>query len=156
MIQTVQYHPNGQLLLTASLDKRLRFFSVDGGDNPLVQSVYLADMPVRRASFAAGGAKVLATGRRKFFYLADLETAKLERIPGLFGVQDKSLEGFIASPSAAVDGAWRWAGGRESVLPCTMSAGGQPPSCPLLLAHAHCYHAALHSPPHPSHPPPTT
>ncbi|RMZ57213.1 hypothetical protein APUTEX25_004047 [Auxenochlorella protothecoides] len=97
VLRALQYHPNGQLLLTASLDKRLRFFAVDGDACPLVQSLFLEDLPVHAAAFAAGGRKVLATGRRKYFYVADLESATMERIPRLFGTQDRSLEGFVAS-----------------------------------------------------------
>ena len=40
---------------------RLRFFNVDGVNNPKVQSVYLADMPVHKAAFAGGGTQ--ARGR---------------------------------------------------------------------------------------------
>ena len=37
--------------MTAGLDKRVRLFAVDGGDNPLAQSVHFGDLPVRRAAF---------------------------------------------------------------------------------------------------------
>ena len=54
-MRSVEFHPNGQLLLAAGLDKRVRFFSIDGLRNPSVQSVYFPDMPVHQAAFAAGG-----------------------------------------------------------------------------------------------------
>jgi U3 small nucleolar RNA-associated protein 18 len=31
VVRSVEFHPNGQLLLTAGLDKKLRFFQVRGG-----------------------------------------------------------------------------------------------------------------------------
>ncbi len=37
VVQAVRFHPNGQLLLTAGLDKKLRLFQVDGLRNPLLQ-----------------------------------------------------------------------------------------------------------------------
>jgi U3 small nucleolar RNA-associated protein 18 len=100
VVSSVEFHPNGQLLLAAGLDRRLRFFNVDGASNPRVQSVFLEDMPVRQAAFAAGGAQVLAAGRRRFFYVLDLESAKVERVAGLFGREERSLEAFAASTSA--------------------------------------------------------
>lgn len=115
VVQCLEYHPNGQLLLTAGLDKRLRFFAVDGGENPLIQSLFLEDMPVHCAAFCQGGTKVLATGRRKHFYVADLEAAALERVPHLFGVPDKSLESFVASSADEGDTVAFF--GRDGTLP---------------------------------------
>jgi U3 small nucleolar RNA-associated protein 18 len=53
---------------------------VDGLRNPLVQSLFLQDCPIHTAAFAAGGSKVVAAGRRPFYYIADLHTAQLERV----------------------------------------------------------------------------
>ena len=61
VVRSVEFHSNGQLLMTAGLDKRLRFFNVDGVRNPKVQSVFLEDMPLHKAAFAGGGTQ--ASGR---------------------------------------------------------------------------------------------
>ena len=100
VIRSVEFHPSGQLLMAASMDRHLRFFSVDGVDNPRVQSIFLEDMPVHQAAFAGGGAQVIVTGRRSFFYVLDLETAKIERVAGIFGRDEKSFESFAASPES--------------------------------------------------------
>ncbi len=100
VVRSVEFHPSGQLLMAASLDRHLRFFSIDGVENPRVQSIFLEDMPVHQAAFAGGGAQVIATGRRSFFYVLDLETAKIERVNGIFGREEKSFESFAASPSS--------------------------------------------------------
>lgn len=100
VVRSVEFHPSGQLLMAASMDRHLRFFSVDGVDNPRVQSIFLEDMPVHQAAFAGGGAQVIATGRRSFFYVLDLETAKMERVAGIFGRDENSFESFAASPSS--------------------------------------------------------
>lgn len=100
VVQSVAFHPNGRLLLAAGLDRRLRLFDVDGAKNASVQSVFLEDMPVRTAAFAAGGVSVVAAGRRKFFYVFDLAAGRVERVAGLFGREERSLESFVASPSA--------------------------------------------------------
>ena len=43
--------------------------------------------------------QVVATGRRKFFYVVDLGQARLERVPGLLGRPEKSFETFAACPA---------------------------------------------------------
>ncbi len=43
------------------------------------------------------GVQVVAAGRRKFFYHLDLAGGSVERVAGLFGREDKSLESFVAS-----------------------------------------------------------
>jgi U3 small nucleolar RNA-associated protein 18 len=113
VIRSVEFHPSGQLLMAASLDKHLRFFSVDGVDNPKVQSIYLEDMPVHKAAFANGGAQVIATGRRSFFYVLDLETAKMERVAGVFGREERSFESFAASPASQTAAFF----GRDGAIP---------------------------------------
>lgn len=42
--------------------------------------------------------QVIASGRRKYFYVLDLETAKVERVSYLAGRLEKSLENFTVSP----------------------------------------------------------
>ena len=97
-VRSLQFHPNGTLLLAAGLDKTLRFFQVDGARNPKLQGVHLEDLPVTRAAFVAGGSAVVAAGRRKFFYRYDLAASRVERICDLQGVPDKSLESFAEAP----------------------------------------------------------
>lgn len=104
VVQSVDWHPNAQLLLTAGYDKRLRLFASDGVHNPLVQSVCISDMPVHQAAFAAGGRLVIASGRRKFFYIWDLEAQRLDRIKGLLGFDAASLESFAAPPASVPAG----------------------------------------------------
>ncbi|KAK9791599.1 hypothetical protein WJX73_001142 [Symbiochloris irregularis] len=89
VIRSVEIHPSGQLLLTAGLDKRVRFFQVDGVRNDKIQSIYLEDLPIHKAAFARGGSQVVATGRRKHFYILDLEAAKVERVQSLVGCSAK-------------------------------------------------------------------
>jgi hypothetical protein len=63
---------NGQLLLTAGLDKSLRLFQIDGSRNPKVQTVFLEDMPIHTARFSGDGRQVIMSGRRRHFYVYDL------------------------------------------------------------------------------------
>jgi U3 small nucleolar RNA-associated protein 18 len=63
-INSVQFHQNAQLLLVAGLDRRLRFFQIDGKRNTKIQSVFINDCPIRKASFLPDGSKVIIAGRR--------------------------------------------------------------------------------------------
>jgi hypothetical protein len=69
VVRSVQFHPNGQMLLTAGLDKSLRLFQIDGGRNPKVQTVFLEDMPIHKAAFSADGSQVCShcSSPRAFF-----------------------------------------------------------------------------------------
>ncbi|XVE52264.1 hypothetical protein DITRI_Ditri02bG0109100 [Diplodiscus trichospermus] len=100
-INSVQFHRNAQLLLAAGLDRRIRFFQIDGKRNTKIQSVFLEDCPVRKASFLPDGSQVIIAGRRKFFYCFDLVKAKVDKIGPLVGREEKSLEVFEVSPDSS-------------------------------------------------------
>ncbi|XVF24408.1 hypothetical protein REPUB_Repub13aG0125300 [Reevesia pubescens] len=100
-INSVQFHRNAQLLLAAGLDRRIRFFQIDGKRNTRIQSVFLEDCPVRKASFLPDGSQVIIAGRRKFFYCFDLVKAKVDKIGPLVGREEKSLEVFEVSPDSS-------------------------------------------------------
>ncbi|KAF6173044.1 hypothetical protein GIB67_006420 [Kingdonia uniflora] len=100
VINSVQFHRNAQLLLTAGLDRKLRFFQIDGKRNTMIQSFFLEDCPIRKASFLPDGSQVIVGGRRKYFYSFDLVKAALDKIGPLAGRQEKSLENFEVSPDS--------------------------------------------------------
>ncbi|KAL6012739.1 hypothetical protein ACLOJK_003228 [Asimina triloba] len=100
-INSVHFHRNAQLLLAAGLDKKLRFFQIDGKRNTKIQSVFLEDCPIRKAAFLADGSQVIVGGRRKFFYSFDLVKAQVDRIGPLTGGEEKSLESFEVSPDSS-------------------------------------------------------
>ncbi|KAI0960982.1 hypothetical protein AcV7_000207 [Taiwanofungus camphoratus] len=103
-INAVQFHPSSRvpILLTASSDRRLRLFNVDGHTNPHLQTVHLPSLPLSTALFHPGGASVLLTGPRPFYYVYDLQSGTAQRSPrGLWGTtfantnsgaQDASME----------------------------------------------------------------
>ena len=99
-INSVQFHRNGQLMLAAGLDKHLRFFQIDGKRNPKIQSIFIGDCPVLKASFLPDGSEVILSGRRKFFYSFDLVKAAVSKIGPLVGREEKSLESFEISPDS--------------------------------------------------------
>ncbi|KAJ1261012.1 hypothetical protein BS78_10G275600 [Paspalum vaginatum] len=99
-INSVQFHRNGQLMLAAGLDKHLRFFQIDGKRNPKIQTIFIGDCPVLKASFLPDGSEVILSGRRKFFYSFDLVNASVSKIGPLTGREEKSLESFEISPDS--------------------------------------------------------
>ncbi|EFJ30977.1 hypothetical protein SELMODRAFT_169308 [Selaginella moellendorffii] len=102
VVRSVEFHRNGQILMTAGFDKRLRFFQIDGKKNPKIQSVFLDNFPVHKASFVPDGSKVVASSRRKMYVLYDLAHAKVEKVMPPVGRDEQSLESFEVSPDSKV------------------------------------------------------
>jgi len=98
VVQSVQWHPNASVVMTASMDKKVRLFQLDGKANKKIQSFHLDDMPIRTARITSDGQQIICSGRRRFFYSIDLLTAKPIRVPRIHGCQEKSLENFVLSP----------------------------------------------------------
>ena len=98
VIQSVRFHPQSQLMLSAGLDKRLKLFQVDGKSNPKVQGVYFEDMPIRTAEFSADGSEIFLCGRRKYFYVYDLAAATVRKVQGIMGRQEKCATSLYVAP----------------------------------------------------------
>lgn len=129
-VHAVAFHSALPLLLTAGADKGLRLFQADGRENSLVQSVFLADLPVRSAFFAAGGAEVLAFGRRPYFYAYDLASGAMQRCAGVRGREERSLEHAVTSADGeqmavlAKDGTALLLGGRSRQWVASLKMNG--------------------------------
>lgn len=98
VVQSVQWHPNGSVVMTAGMDKKVRLFQLDGKANRKIQTFHLNDLPVRTAAITSDGQRIFCSGRRRHFYSIDLLTAKAQRVPRLHGCKEKSLESFVLSP----------------------------------------------------------
>jgi U3 small nucleolar RNA-associated protein 18 len=103
VVRALAFHPTSALLLVGSADKRLSFFQADGVKSAHLQTVFLEDLPVRSAAFV-GDSTVIVSGRRRFFYVLDLPTRRLERIKNVQGCADRSLETFAVPPAASSSG----------------------------------------------------
>ncbi|KAJ3272498.1 U3 snoRNP protein [Terramyces sp. JEL0728] len=99
VIQSLGFHPNSPVMFTAGLDKTLRLFHIDGKDNLFFKSFVLKDLPIVSAGFSADGLQLVLTGRRKFFYVLDLDTGNVDRIKGIRGREEKTLEHLYISPN---------------------------------------------------------
>lgn len=110
-IKSVQFHPSPQIpvLLTASADRRLRLFHIDGLTNPHAQTLHVPSLPVTHAVFHPSGSSILMTGPRPFYYTYDLQSGTSHRSPrGLWGTtfssanQDASMEICAFNPGGDV------------------------------------------------------
>ncbi|KAJ3157588.1 U3 snoRNP protein [Geranomyces michiganensis] len=98
VVQCVQFHPKAPVLLTGGFDKTLRLFQVDGKVNPKLQSVYIKDLPIVKASFTPDGNEIVISGRRNFFYTYDVEKGVVNRISRIRGHDEENLSQSFVSP----------------------------------------------------------
>lgn len=99
-VTSVQFHRNHQLLLAGGLDRKLRFFQIDGKLNKMMDVMFFEDCPIRKAAFLPNGSQVIISGRRKFFYILDIIKGNVDKTGPLTGRDEKSLEKFEISPDS--------------------------------------------------------
>jgi len=81
-VNAVQFHPGSDedepLMLTAGLDKTLRFFKINGTEgSEKVHGIHFPNMPIHCASFLGDTGSVVVSGRRSFFYIYDAVAGKV-------------------------------------------------------------------------------
>lgn len=97
VIQSVHFHPNGQIMLTAGLDKTLHLFQVDGSTNANIENVFVEELPLLDAKFTLGGDRAVLTGPRQYFFSYDIQAGKITKIPGLYGRKERKRSKFVVS-----------------------------------------------------------
>lgn len=80
-IECMEFHPSARsrILMTASRDRRVRLFQIDGSSNPLLQTLHLPSLPLSTATFHPSGASMLLSGPRPYFYSYDLQSGRVLR-----------------------------------------------------------------------------
>jgi U3 small nucleolar RNA-associated protein 18 len=115
-VNALQFHPSvgrdydgskdcsdRPLLMTAGMDKMLRFFRIDGETNEKVHGLFFDDMPIMCASFLGDSGSVVMSGRRPFFYVYDAASGNVVRYHAAdFGSRERSLEKFAVSSDGKV------------------------------------------------------
>jgi len=96
---SICFHPTkDSLAFTTGLDKKLKLFSINELDNTTsnIQTVNTVNMPIFSAKFL-NDREILISGRRKHYYLYNLESNKLDICNGVFGQNNhiNSLEKFF-------------------------------------------------------------
>lgn len=106
VVSAVQFHPGSDeenpLLMTAGMDKMLRFFRIDGEENTKIHGIHFPTLPITCASFLGDSGSVVMSGRRPFFYVYDAISGNIQKIQSIVGRKERSLEKFTVSPSGDV------------------------------------------------------
>lgn len=97
-ITCTEFHPSERIALTASLNKKLDLFQVDGQQNKKIQGIFVHNFPIYTAHFLSSGDKVILSSRRKHYFYYDMISGKVIKVPGIRGHDEKSLEDFVLSP----------------------------------------------------------
>eukprot|EP00532_Pseudo-nitzschia_australis_P011176 CAMPEP_0168235846 /NCGR_PEP_ID=MMETSP0140_2-20121125/19157_1 /TAXON_ID=44445 /ORGANISM="Pseudo-nitzschia australis, Strain 10249 10 AB" /LENGTH=601 /DNA_ID=CAMNT_0008169013 /DNA_START=42 /DNA_END=1847 /DNA_ORIENTATION=- len=102
VVRCIDFHPAsdpGQpLMLTAGLDKTLRFFQIGEERSEKIHGIHFPEMPIYSASFLGDTGKVVLSGRRKFFYFYDMISGKVDLVPSILGRDERSWERHSVSP----------------------------------------------------------
>jgi len=106
VVSAVQFHPGSDeenpLLMTAGMDKMLRFFRIDGEENTKIHGIHFPTLPITCASFLGDSGSVVMSGRRPFFYVYDAISGNIQKIKSIIGRKERSLEKFTVSPGGDV------------------------------------------------------
>ncbi|KAG5519546.1 hypothetical protein PMAC_001701 [Pneumocystis sp. 'macacae'] len=99
-ILSLSFHSFYPLLLSGGHDSILRIFHIDGDINPLVSSLYLRSSSIETAVFHPNDNKIMVGGRRKYFYIWDLESGDIRKVSRTYGHDDTlaTMEKFSLSP----------------------------------------------------------
>mmetsp|Transcript_115793 Transcript_115793/g.173044 ORF Transcript_115793/g.173044 Transcript_115793/m.173044 type:complete len:563 (-) Transcript_115793:26-1714(-) len=102
VVQAVHFHPASDpdqpLMLTAGLDKTLRFFQVGEEKSQKIHGIHFPKLPIYNASFLGSTGNVVVSGRRSFFYIYDAVAGKVDLVPRIMGREEKSWEKHAVSP----------------------------------------------------------
>lgn len=127
-IDSLAFHPHYPVLLSSGPAATLFLHHISPSalvPNPLLTSLHLRRTPIHTSSFAPPtGSKILASGRRRYFHIWDLDTGKIDKVNGTADRKDeqKTMERFKPSPCGryiGLVGSARKGGGVINVLDAT-------------------------------------
>ena len=94
IMSTINFHPsNKEILLTSGLDKKLKIFNINYSENfssKLIKTINTLDIPIFSVKFISND-DIIITGRRKHYYLYNLEKQNLTRIEGNFALSSNKI-----------------------------------------------------------------
>ena len=94
IMSTINFHPNNkEILLTSGLDKKLKIFNINYSQNfssKLIKTINTLDIPIFSVKFISNE-DIIITGRRKHYYLYNLEKQNLTRIEGNFALSSNKI-----------------------------------------------------------------
>ena len=94
IMSTINFHPNKkELLFTSGLDKKLKIFNINYEDNytsKLIKTINTLDIPIISVKFLSNE-DIIITGRRKHYYIYNIEKQNLSRIEGNFALSSNKI-----------------------------------------------------------------
>jgi U3 small nucleolar RNA-associated protein 18 len=94
IMSTINFHPKkNDILLTSGLDKKLKIFNINYNDNyssKLVTTINTLDIPIFSVKFISDE-EIIITGRRKHYFIYNLEKQNLTRIEGNFALSSNKI-----------------------------------------------------------------
>ena len=94
IMSTINFHPiKNNILLTSGLDKKLKIFNIDYSDNfssKLMSTINTLDIPIFSVRFISND-DIIISGRRKHYYIYNLEKQNLSRIEGNFALSSNKI-----------------------------------------------------------------
>ena len=94
IMSTINFHPsNREILLTSGLDKKLKIFNINYSGNfssKLIKTINTLDIPIFSVKFISND-DIIITGRRKHYYLYNLDKQNLTRIEGNFALSSNKI-----------------------------------------------------------------
>ena len=94
IMSTLNFHPKkSDILLTSGFDKKLKIFNININDNyssKLISTINTLDIPIFSVKFISDE-DVIITGRRKHYYIYNLEKQNLSRIEGHFALSSNKI-----------------------------------------------------------------
>ena len=94
IMSTINFHPKkNNILLTSGLDKKLKIFNIDYSDNfssKLISTINTLDIPIFSVRFISDD-DLIISGRRKHYYIYNLEKQNLLRIEGNFALSSNQI-----------------------------------------------------------------
>jgi U3 small nucleolar RNA-associated protein 18 len=98
IVSAISFHPSKEnLVLTSGLDKKLKLYSISTNEDNKssnIQTVNTIDMPIFSSKFL-NDKEILISGRRKHYFVYNIEANKLERCSGIGNFsQHKDIRSF--------------------------------------------------------------
>ena len=94
IMSTINFHPTKKdLLITSGLDKKLKIFNINFDQNytsNLLKTINTLDIPIFSVKFLSNE-DIIITGRRKHYYIYNLEKQSLSRIEGNFALSSNKI-----------------------------------------------------------------
>ncbi|XP_076467976.1 U3 small nucleolar RNA-associated protein 18 homolog [Babylonia areolata] len=97
-LSSVRFHRSAQILMTASTDRSVRLFQVDGKNNKSLQNIFLDNFPVMSAEFNPCQDEIVMGSKHRSFYVYDMMAGKVVFVPKIKGLEEKNMSRLQVTP----------------------------------------------------------